>query len=76
MSLVFFIGEQNRNLLLNADGSLTERGATIIQNTPMGRFGKPEELISSLLYLVSDASSFITGTVLYVDGGFKTFSGV
>ncbi|NIK91565.1 SDR family oxidoreductase [Mangrovimonas sp. CR14] len=72
----FFIGEQNRNLLLNADGSLTERGATIIQNTPMGRFGKPEELISSLLYLVSDASSFITGTVLYVDGGFKTFSGV
>jgi len=72
----FFIGEQNRNLLLNSDGSLTERGKTIIANTPMKRFGEAEELLSTLLFLCSDASSFVTGIVVPVDGGFVAFSGV
>lgn len=72
----FFIGEQNRDLLLNNDGSLTQRGATIIANTPMKRFGKEEELISTALWLCSDASSFVTGIVVHVDGGFSAFSGV
>jgi len=72
----FFIGEQNRRLLLKEDGSLTERGETIIVNTPMKRFGKAEELISTLLWLCSDASSFVTGIVVPVDGGFSAFSGV
>lgn len=72
----FFIGEQNRNLLLNSDDSLTERGKTIIANTPMKRFGEAEELLSTLLFLCSDASSFVTGIVVPVDGGFGAFSGV
>lgn len=72
----FFIGEQNRDLLLNSDGSLTTRGQTIINNTPMQRFGEAEELISTALWLCSDASKFITGIVVHVDGGFSAFSGV
>lgn len=72
----FFIGEQNRDLLLNADGSLTKRGETIIANTPMKRFGEAEELISAALFLSSDASRFVTGIVVHVDGGFSAFSGV
>lgn len=72
----FFIAEQNRKLLTNEDGSFTSRGNTIISNTPMKRFGKPEELLGALLYLASDASSFVTGTVVAVDGGFSAFSGV
>ena len=72
----FFIGNQNRALLTNADGSYTERGNTIIQNTPMGRFGEAEELIGATLFLCSDAAKFITGVVLPVDGGFSSFSGV
>lgn len=72
----FFIGEQNRDLLLNSDGSLTDRGQTIIDHTPMGRFGNPEDLIGTALWLCSDASRFVTGTVIPVDGGFKAFSGV
>lgn len=72
----FFIGEQNRRLLLNEDDSLTERGKTIIRNTPMNRFGEAEELISTLVYLCADASSFVTGIVVPVDGGFSAFSGV
>lgn len=72
----FFIGEQNRSLLLNNDGSLTQRGNTIIAHTPMKRFGKAEELVSTLLWLCSDASSFITGITVPVDGGFSAFSGV
>ncbi len=72
----FFIGEQNRRLLLNEDGSLTERGRTIIQHTPMGRFGEPDELVGALLWLMSDASRFVTGVVVPVDGGFSAFSGV
>lgn len=72
----FFIGEQNRDLLLNADGSLTDRGKTIVKNTPMNRFGKAEELIGTVVWLCSDASSFVTGTIIPVDGGFSAFSGV
>ncbi|MEM9822260.1 MAG: SDR family oxidoreductase [Bacteroidota bacterium] len=72
----FFIADQNRKLLLNADGSLTDRGKTIIGQTPARRFGKPEELISTLLWLCDDASSFVNGIVVPVDGGFSAFSGV
>lgn len=72
----FFVTEQNRALLTNPDGSYTERGGLVIQNTPMGRFGEPKELIGALLWLCSDAASFVTGTVVTVDGGFSIFSGV
>ena len=72
----FFIGEQNRRLLLEEDGSLTARGQTIIQSTPMNRFGEAEELISTLVWLCADASKFVTGIVVPVDGGFSAFSGV
>lgn len=72
----FFIGEQNRDLLLNEDGSLTSRGETIIGQTPMKRFGKPEELQGAANWLAGDASSFVTGTLISVDGGFGAFSGV
>lgn len=72
----FFIGEQNRRLLLNEDGSLTERGQHIIDHTPMGRFGEPFELVGTVLWLCSDASQFVTGIVVPVDGGFSAFSGI
>lgn len=72
----FFIGNQNRALLTNADGSYTERGQTIIRNTPMGRFGEAEELNGAVHFLCSDAARFITGVVLPIDGGFSAFSGV
>ena len=72
----FFIGEQNRRLLLEEDGSLTARGKTIIASTPMNRFGEADELMTTLVYLCADASSFVTGIVVPVDGGFSAFSGV
>ena len=72
----FFIGKQNRSLLINEDNSLTKRGKTIIDKTPMQRFGEPEELIGAIIYLASDASSFVTGIVLPIDGGFNACSGV
>ncbi|WP_223552261.1 SDR family oxidoreductase [Aestuariivivens sp. NBU2969] len=72
----FFLTEQNRTLLTNEDGSLTQRGQQIIDQTPMGRYGKPEDLISSTLYLCDEASSFVTGVVLPIDGGFAAYSGV
>ena len=72
----FFIGKQNQKLLLNDDGSLTERGRKIIQNTPMKRFGKPEELTGAIHFLCSESASFITGIVLPIDGGFSAFTGV
>jgi NAD(P)-dependent dehydrogenase (short-subunit alcohol dehydrogenase family) len=72
----FFVSEQNRSVLLNADGSYTERARTIVGRTPMGRFGRPEELVGPVLWLCSDAASFVTGTVIPVDGGFSAFSGV
>ena len=72
----FFLGEQNRDLLLNEDGSLTSRGETIMKQTPMKRFGKAEELQGVANWLAGDASSFVTGIVVPVDGGFSAFSGV
>ncbi len=72
----FFIGDQNRALLTDPDGTLTERGAKVIQNTPMGRFGEADELVGAVLFLASDAASFVTGVILPVDGGFNFFSGV
>ncbi len=72
----FFIGEQNRDLLLNKDGSLTARGQTIIDHTPAGRFGEPDELISTLIWLCSPGARFVNGVVVPVDGGFAVFSGV
>jgi len=72
----FFITGQNKDLLTNPDGSLTSRGNDIIRNTPMGRFGEPNELNGVMIWLSSDASSFVTGTVVAVDGGFSAFSGV
>ena len=72
----FFVGEQNRGLLLNPDGSLTERGTQIVKQTPMGRFGEPEELIGTAVWLASDASRFVTGVVVPVDGGFSAFGGI
>jgi NAD(P)-dependent dehydrogenase (short-subunit alcohol dehydrogenase family) len=72
----FFIGKQNRDLLLNKDGSLSERGEKIIRNTPMKRFGEAEELSGPIHFLCSDSASFVTGIVLPVDGGFSAYSGV
>jgi NAD(P)-dependent dehydrogenase (short-subunit alcohol dehydrogenase family) len=72
----FFLTEQNRTLLTNEDGSLTDRGNTIIKQTPFKRFGNPDELGNALIYLLSDASHFLTGTEIAIDGGFTAFSGV
>jgi NAD(P)-dependent dehydrogenase (short-subunit alcohol dehydrogenase family) len=72
----FFIGEQNRALLLNEDGSLTARGQMIIDHTPAGRFGEPDELIGALIWLCSPGAGFVNGSVVAVDGGFGAFSGV
>ena len=72
----FFLGEQNRSLLTNTDGSLSDRGYQIIAHTPMKRFGNPNDLDGALLFLCSDAARFVTGTVVYVDGGFTAYSGV
>jgi NAD(P)-dependent dehydrogenase (short-subunit alcohol dehydrogenase family) len=72
----FFLGEQNRHLLVNEDGSLTARGQLVVDHTPLGRFGEPDELLGTLLWLCSDASRFVTGVVVPVDGGFSSFSGV
>ena len=72
----FFIGKQNRDLLLNKDGSLSERGEKIIRNTQMKRFGEAEELNGPIHFLCSDSASFVTGIVLPVDGGFSAYSGV
>ena len=73
----FFLTDQNRFLLTDEQsGALTPRGETIISHTPMGRFGTPEDLTGTLLWLLSDASAFVTGIVVPVDGGFSAFSGV
>jgi NAD(P)-dependent dehydrogenase (short-subunit alcohol dehydrogenase family) len=72
----FFLTEQNRTLLTNADGSLTERGNTIISHTPMGRFGEPYDLSGTLLWLCGEGSKFVTGVVIPIDGGFSAYSGV
>lgn len=72
----FFLTEQNRTLLTNPDGSLTDRSRDIIAATPYGRFGEPDELNGTLGWLASDASAFVTGVVVPVDGGFSIFTGV
>jgi len=72
----FFLTEQNRALLTQPDGNYTDRGNLVLKNTPFKRFGKAEELIGALVWLLSDASAFVTGTVINVDGGFAVFSGV
>ena len=73
----FFLTEQNRFLLTDEKtGELTARGKTSIEHTPMGRFGQPEELIGTVMWLLSDAAKFVTGVVVPVDGGFSAFSGV
>jgi NAD(P)-dependent dehydrogenase (short-subunit alcohol dehydrogenase family) len=72
----FLLTDQNRTLLTNEDGSLTERGKTIINVTPFKRFGEPDELIGTVIWLSSDASKFVTGAIIPIDGGFNVFSGV
>lgn len=72
----FFIGDQNRAVLINPDGSLTDRSLKVIANTPMKRFGDINELNGAVQFLCSEAASFITGVVLPIDGGFSSFSGV
>lgn len=72
----FFLTDQNRALLTTTDGNLTDRGNVIIDHTPMGRFGEPEDLLGTLLWLCSDGSKFVTGVVVPIDGGFSAFSGV
>ena len=73
----FFLTEQNRFLLTDEKtGELTARGRTIIDHTPAGRFGQPDELIGTVMWLLSDAAKFVTGIVVPIDGGFSAFSGV
>jgi NAD(P)-dependent dehydrogenase (short-subunit alcohol dehydrogenase family) len=72
----FFVGEQNRSLLVNPDGSLTDRGQTIVRHTPAGRFGEPDELVGTLIWLCSPGAAFINGIVVPVDGGFSAYSGI
>jgi NAD(P)-dependent dehydrogenase (short-subunit alcohol dehydrogenase family) len=73
----FFLTEQNRFLLTDEKtGQLTARGKTILDHTPMGRFGSPEDLCGAIRWLLSDASKFVTGIVVPIDGGFSAFSGV
>ncbi|MDQ3388125.1 MAG: SDR family oxidoreductase [Gemmatimonadota bacterium] len=72
----FFLASQNRGVLVNEDGSHTDRALAIIARTPMGRFGAPEELNGAVHWLCSDAASFVTGAVIPIDGGFSAFSGV
>lgn len=72
----FFVGEQNRALLLNEDGTLTARGQTILDHTPARRFGDPDDLMGAIIYLCSPAARFVTGTIMMVDGGVNAFSGI
>ena len=72
----FLVGEQNRRLLMNEDGSLTARGQAIMAHTPMGRFQNADDLLGTVLWLVSPAAALVTGIVVPVDGGFSAFSGV
>lgn len=72
----FFLTEQNRNLLTKPEGGYTERGALVIKQTPFKRFGNPDELKGALVWLLSDASKFVTGAMICVDGGFSIFGGV
>ncbi|PNR95663.1 SDR family oxidoreductase [Petrotoga olearia] len=72
----FLLTNQNRFLLTNQDGSLTQRGNQILNHTPMGRFGEPKDLVSTVMWLISDSSEFVNGVVVPIDGGFSAYSGV
>ncbi len=72
----FFLTEQNRTLLTKSDGTYTERGELVVDHTPFKRLGDPAEINGALIWLLSDASKFVTGTIINVDGGFSIFSGV
>ena len=72
----FFVGEQNRTLLLSGDGEPTQRGRAILEHTPLGRFGEPDDLVSTAVWLASPGARFVTGAVVPVDGGFGSFAGV
>lgn len=72
----FFLADQNRSLLTNDDGSLTPRGEAVVGRTPMGRFGDPAELVGTVVWLASSASSFVSGAVVPVDGGFSAVAGI
>ncbi|MEP3837148.1 MAG: SDR family oxidoreductase [Algibacter sp.] len=72
----FFLTDQNRSLLTESDGSLTPRGNQIIEQTPMGKFGEPEDLVGTTLWLCGEGSAFVTGVVVPIDGGFSAYSGV
>ena len=72
----FFLTKQNRYLLLDEAGNLTPRGQAIIAHTPMGRFGEPDDLVGTIIWLASPASAFVTGAVIPIDGGFSAFAGV
>ena len=72
----FFLTEQNRTLLTDSDGSLTPRGTMIIDQTPMGRFGDPEDLVGTTRWLCGEGAAFVTGVVVPIDGGFSAYSGV
>ena len=72
----FFVAKQNRNVLVKPDGSPTARAESILERTPMRRFGEPAELQGAVVWLASDASSFVTGAVIVVDGGFSADTGI
>lgn len=72
----FFVAEQNRGVLTNEAGEPTPRGQAVLSHTPMGRFGKPDDLLSTAIWLLSPGAAFVTGVVVPVDGGFSAFSGV
>ncbi|WP_400077418.1 SDR family oxidoreductase [Winogradskyella sp. R77965] len=72
----FFLTDQNRSLLTETDGSLTKRGQQIIDQTPMSRYGEPEDLVGTTLWLCGEGSKFVTGVVVPIDGGFAAYSGV
>jgi NAD(P)-dependent dehydrogenase (short-subunit alcohol dehydrogenase family) len=72
----FFVAEQNRSILTNPDGTPTARGHSILSHTPMARFGVPDDLLSTTLWLLSPGAAFVTGIVVPVDGGFSANSGV
>jgi NAD(P)-dependent dehydrogenase (short-subunit alcohol dehydrogenase family) len=72
----FFLGEQNRRLLVNEDASLTARGQRIIEHTPARRFGEPDDLVGALIWLCSKSARFVNGSVIVVDGGVNAFSGI
>lgn len=72
----FFLADQNRGMLANPDGSLTERGTAVVARTPMGRFGDPADLVGTVVWLASRASAFVTGAVVPVDGGFSAVAGI